>query len=293
LTLRGSLLDPEFLRELEALRRRLEIDARSGHAGERAARKRGGSAEFQEHRPYADGDDPRRIDWLAYARTGTPVIKVFRIEEDVVVRAMVDVSASMGHGAPQKLEVAKKLAAAMAYMALASSERAQLVAAGSGIAALPAPTRGRAGLVPFLRELEKLAPDGSTDLAQSIEQLRKRNLRPGLLALFSDFFDPGPVLDALARARAQGHDVRLVQILAPDELEPNVEGDYALEDVETGELVDITLDPSAFEAYARRLAGLFEELRSSAKRLGAGYVLARTDEPLEAVVRRIVAGRVD
>lgn len=286
-----ALLDPSFLSELEALRRRLDIDARSGQAGERAARRRGGSAEFQEHRPYADGDDPRRIDWLAYARTGTPFVKVFRTEEDVVVRTMVDVSASMGHGA--KLEVAKKLAAAMAYMALASSERAQLVAAGSGIATMPLPSRGRGGLVPFLRALDQLAPDGTTDLAQAIDQLRKRNLRPGLLAVFSDFFDPGPVLDALSRARAQGHDLRLVQVLAPDELEPHLEGDYALEDVETGELVDITLDASALEAYARRLAGLVEELRAAAKRLGASYVLARTDEPLEAVVRRIVAGRVD
>lgn len=288
-----ALLDPSFLSELEALRRRLEIDARSGQAGDRAARRRGGAAEFQEHRPYADGDDPRRIDWLAYARTGTPFVKVFRTEEDVVVRTMVDVSASMGHGTPPKLEVAKKLAAAMAYMALASSERAQLVAAASGITAMPLPSRGRGGLVPFLRELEKLRADGSTDLAHAIEQLRKRSLRPGLLAVFSDFFDPGPVLDALSRARAQGHDVRLVQILAPDELEPSLEGDYALEDVETGELVDITMDASAIEAYARRLAGLFEELRATAKRLGASYVLARTDEPLEAVVRRIVAGRVD
>lgn len=288
-----ALLDPAFLHELEALRRRLEVRARSGDVGDRAARRRGGSAEFQEHRPYADGDDPRRIDWLAYARTGTAVTKVFRTEEDVIVRAMVDVSASMDHGSPTKFQVAKKLAAAVAYMALASSERAQLVAASSGITAMPPPSRGRAGLVPFLRELEKLTPDGTTDLAHAVEQTRKRSSRPGLLALFSDFFDPGPVLDALSRARAQGHDLRLVQILAPDELEPNVEGDYALEDVETGALVDITLDASALEADARRLAGLFEELRSAAKRLGAGYVLARTDEPLEAVVRRIVAGRVD
>lgn len=288
-----ALLDPSFLRELEALRRRLEVRARSGAVGNRAARRRGGSAEFQEHRPYADGDDPRRIDWLAYARTGAAVTKVFRTEEDVIVRAMVDVSASMGHGSPTKIEVAKKLAAAVAYMALASSERAQLVAAGPGITAMPSPSRGRGGLVPFLRELDELTPDGSTDLAQAIEQTRTRSQRPGLLALFSDFFDPGPVLDALSRARAQGHDLRLVQILAPDELEPSLEGDYALEDVETGALVDITLDATALEAYARRLAGLFEELRSAAKRLGAGYVLARTDEPLEGVVRRIVAGQVD
>lgn len=293
MNLRGSLLDPDFVRELEALRRRLEIRARSGHSGERVAKKRGGSAEFEEHRPYAPGDDPRRIDWLAYARTGAPVTKVFRAEEDVVLRVMVDASASMDHGEPRKFEVAKKLAAAMAYMALASSERAQLLAANDGLSKMPAPSRGRAGLVPFLRELDGLVTGGLTDLARAIDDARKRSPRPGLLAVFSDFFDGGAVIESLGRARAAGHQIVLVQVLAPDELEPSFEGDFALEDAETGALVEMTMDPSALEAYAARLAGLFEELRACAKRLGASYVRTRTDEPLEATIRRIVAQQVD
>lgn len=291
MSLTTSLLDASFVRELEALRRRLEIRARSGDAGERAAFRRGGSAEFREHRPYAPGDDLRRIDWLAYARTGTPVVKTFRAEEDVVLRVMVDVSASMEHGG--KLEVARKLAAALGYMALASSERAQVVAAGEGLSRMPTPSRGRAGLVPFLRELDGLAAQGRTNLAKAIDDLVRRSARPGLLVLLSDFFDGGPVLDALGRARAAGHDLALVQVLAKDELEPAWEGDFALEDAETGALVDLTLDATALEAYAARLAGLFEELRASAKRLGAAYVRARTDEPLEPTLRRLVARSVD
>src|SRR5206468_11736181 len=78
-----GLLDPDFVRELSLLRRRLKVDVRSGGHGEHVARRRGGSAEFQEHRPYAPGDDLRRIDWLAFARSGMPVVKTFRAEEDV------------------------------------------------------------------------------------------------------------------------------------------------------------------------------------------------------------------
>src|SRR3954466_835700 len=97
-----SLLDPTFVRELEALRRRLTLSVRSGSAGERASRRRGGSAEFQDHRPYAPGDDLRRVDWAAFARTGEPVLKLFRAEEDSVLRLLLDASASLGFGSPQK-----------------------------------------------------------------------------------------------------------------------------------------------------------------------------------------------
>jgi uncharacterized protein (DUF58 family) len=124
-----SLLDADFVRELGLLRRRLKVDVRSGGAGERLARRRGGSAEFQEHRPYAPGDDLRRIDWLAFARSGVPVVKTFRAEEDVVVRLLVDASASLDFGNPRKIEVSRRIAAAVAYLALAESERVQVLVA--------------------------------------------------------------------------------------------------------------------------------------------------------------------
>src|SRR5262249_4365575 len=115
----SRLLDAAFVRELEALRRRLEIRARSGQGGEHIARRKGSSAESQEHRAYAPGDDMRRIDWAAYARTGDPVLKLFRAEEDVIARIVCDCSASLGFGEPSKLDAARKMAAAIGYMALA------------------------------------------------------------------------------------------------------------------------------------------------------------------------------
>ena len=61
-------------------------------------------------------------------------------------------------------------------------------------------------------------------------------------------------------------------------------------DSETGEELNVTMDASAVEAYLARLTGLVEELRSTARRLGARYVRVVTDEPLEAPLRRIVLG---
>src|SRR5215470_2037966 len=160
-----GLLDPAFARELEALRRRMQIRARSGGGGEHVAKRRGGSAEFLEHRPYTPGDDLRRMDWLAFARTGEPVLKLFRAEEDVVVRLVVDASASLETGEPPKIQVAKRLAAAIGYMALASSERAQVLAASDGLVRAREPVRGRGALVKLLRELDGITPARGTDLA--------------------------------------------------------------------------------------------------------------------------------
>jgi uncharacterized protein (DUF58 family) len=282
-----ALLDADFLRELEVLRRRLDVRARSGAAGEHVARRRGGSTEFHEHRAYTEGDDLRRVDWLAFARSGVPV----------VVRLIVDASASLGFGDPPKLEVTRRLAAAVGYLALASSQRAQLwVARGDGSNAferVSAPRRGRGGVGWLLRELATIAAEGSADLARAVDLAVRRSARPGLLVVLSDFFDAGPITAALGRARAAGHDVALVQVLAHEEVEPTLEGDLVLEDAESGATVEVTMDPGAVEAYVLRLTGLVEELRAWARRHGATYVRALTDEPLETVVRRIVSRAVD
>ncbi|MCB9583830.1 MAG: DUF58 domain-containing protein [Polyangiaceae bacterium] len=294
-----DLLTPEFIAELEALRRRLEIRARSGASGERVSRRRGGSAEFEEHRPYAPGDDLRRIDWLAYARTGEPVIKQFRAEEDVILRMLVDGSASLGFGEPSKLEVARRLCAALGYLALAGSQRAQVLVAGGqegrgpGLNQVGPPKRGRSALAGLLRELSRVEATGTVDLTRSIEQTLLTSRRPGLLVVVSDFYDAGPVLQALGRARAQGHDVCLLQVLSREELEPNLEGDYSFVDAESGQTVELTLDATAVDAYIARLTGLIEELRGWARRHAGTYLRAVTDEPLEAVVRRFVTRESD
>ena len=292
-----GLLDADFVRELSLLRRRLKVDVRSGRQGEHVARRRGGSAEFQEHRPYAPGDDLRRIDWLAFARSGVPVVKTFRAEEDVVVRLLIDASASLDFGNPRKIEVSRRIAAALAYLALADSERVQLLVAGTpatrGLAVVGEPRRGRGALHAVLRELSHIEARGQASLAAALRAVSERALRPGLLVVLSDFLDPGPVAEELARLRAQGHALTLVQVLSRMELEPDFEGDLGLLDSETQAEVEVTMDASAIEAYLARLAGLVEELRGAARRLAGRYVRVLTDEPLEAPIRRIVLGSRD
>lgn len=291
---RPGLLDPDFVRELSLLRRRLKLDVRSGGGGEHLARRRGGSAEFREHRAYAPGDDLRRIDWLAFARSGVPVVKTFRAEEDVVVRLLVDASASLGFGSPQKIDASRRLAAALAYLALGDSERVQVLVTGSsetrGLAAVGEPRRGQGALHRVLHELSVIEAKGRGSLPAALRAVAERGLRPGLLVVLSDFLDPGQVAEALSRLRAQGHALALLQVQSRMELEPDFEGDLALVDSETGAELSVTMDASAVEAYLARLNGLVEELRATSRRLGARYVRAISDEPLEAPLRRLVLG---
>lgn len=296
-----ALLDPSFVRELEALRRRLEVSVRSGAAGERASRRRGGSAEFQDHRPYAPGDDLRRVDWAAFARTGEPVLKLFRAEEDSVLRLLVDASASLAFGTPQKLEVARRVAAAIGYLALANGQRAQVLVArepsgqgaGRGLDRVGLPRRGRDSLAALLRDLSEPLASGSADLARAIDSALQRSVRPGLLVVVSDFLDSGRVTRALTRACAAGHQVALVQVLAREEIEPVFDGDFSLVDAENGTAVELSVDAAAIDAYVSRLTGLIEELRSWARKHRASYVRISNDEALEGVVRRFVARAVD
>ena len=289
----SQLLEPGFARELEAMRRRMQVRARSGSGGDHIAKRRGSSAEFLEHRPYAPGDDLRRIDWLAFARTGEPMFKLFRAEEDVIVRLVVDASASLEAGTPPKLLVAKRVAASIGYMALADSERAQVITAQGGVARLREPTRGRASLPKLLRELDEMEARGGTDLARTIEAVVQRSDRPGMIVVVSDFMDPGPVGAAITRAASAGHDVAMIQVLSPEELAPVYDGDLAFEDAETGAIVEVTVDARAIDAYMARLNELLLGLRALAKKHRATYVRTRTTDPLLQTIRRFVARAID
>ncbi|HOU92871.1 MAG TPA: DUF58 domain-containing protein, partial [Polyangiaceae bacterium] len=105
------------------------------------------------------------------------------------------------------------------------------------------------GVPALLRELTEAAATGATDLGRAITELVQRSHRPGMLVVLSDFLDPGPVTTGLNLARSAGHDVLLVQIVDRTELEPAFEGDYTLVDAESGATVEVTMDPTAIEAY--------------------------------------------
>ena len=144
----------------------------------------------------------------------------------------------------------------------------------------------------MLGALGALEARGTTALAAAVGAAAARG-RPGVLAVLSDFLDEGPWQQALQRARAAGHDLVLVQVLTRDELDPALEGDWLLEDSETGRTVDLGAEPEALAAYRSALAALCASVHRVARAAGGVYVRAPTDEALEPPVRRILSRQSD
>jgi hypothetical protein len=117
-----------------------------------------------------------------------------------------------------------------------------------------------------------------------LRSLAGGGLPRGVSVLISDFLtesDPGP---AIATLREFGQEVVLLQLLAPDELDPRLSGDLALRDVETGTVVEITATPRVLAAYRTALAEHTGRLRATAARLGAGFDQITTDMPLDQLL---------
>lgn len=297
-----ELLSAAELAELDRLRRHLALRTATEGQGTRSSRRRGQSPEFVDHRAYSPGDDLRRLDWNVLARSEQTVIKRYRAEEEAAVRIAIDASASMGVGEPSKLLLARKVAAAIAYVALAEGERAQCARVSARGVELASPKRGKGQFGAVRESLLRMVPDESAAETaivpeSSMNELLRRVGRPGILVVITDALPPNGDVDAwpraIGRARAAGHDVRVVQVLAPEDIDPPWDGDLELVDAETGATVDVTFDAAAREAYARRLEALVGALREACRRSKAAYARAQSDEGVIAVVRRLASGGID
>ncbi len=293
------LFDESFLRKLE----RLSILSRRAMAGqlqgERRSPKRGQSVEFADFRPYAPGDDFRRIDWNAYARLERFFIKLFVEEEDLTVHLLIDTSRSMDWGTPNKLWYAVRAAGALGYVALAGLDRVTVTALGmeewkDGRIGYFAPHRGKQQAFALFQFLSGLRASGLVDLHSAFSRYAATATQPGPLLIFSDLFDPKPsnrptfqssgLTDGLTALAARGFEVTVLHILAPDEVTPNLSGELKLLDIETSAEVEITADYDLLGRYREGLAAWREELRRFCGARGMHYVPVETSVPFEELL---------
>ena len=283
--------DEEFLLKLE----RLAILSRqtiSGQMqGERKSSKHGQSVEFADFRPYVSGDDFRRIDWNAYARLERFFIKLFIEEEDLTVHFLLDNSASMDWGNPDKFQFVIRAVGAIGYVVLAGLDRVTINTLGySTNQNLQSPLkqiRGKNQAIKLFNHLQSIPIQKAFPSGRKLEILLHKyaetagNACP--LLIFSDLMDDGwrPGIKHLAAA---GFDITVLHILSPDEIDPNLDGEFRLIDRETNEFLEITADFSLNEQYRKNLSGWQSKWQSFCQSLGIHYLPVVTSIQLEQLL---------
>ncbi len=253
----------------------------------------GFSVEFSEYRPYTAGDDVRYLDWRLYARTDRDYIKRFEDETNLRATLVADRSRSMAFGSSAwtKWEYAATLAAALGALFVGQGDAVGLLTFGDRIDE-PVPARNRPGqLRKLLGALDAPATGLSSNLNAALAYLSDHVNRRGLIILLSDLLTPLTQVDRnLGALRAAGHELIVLQVLDPSELQFEFEGAARFLDMESGK--DLTIDPARARGdYLCALDDHQTRLRQLCGRLGIDYQLCRTDQDPGLTLRDLLTRR--
>lgn len=267
---RAELFDPEFLASLEGLRVVARRVPRHGRHAEQRSADLGVGLEFRDFRPYAPGDDFRAIDWNIYRRLGRVFLRLFEELEDLPLYLMPDTSDSMFAGPQPRAFTGLRATLALAAIGLHHHDTAGVFPFGAGLAEPLRPGAGRARVLRIADYLAGLAPAGPTDVARALRELRARRLRPGLLAVVSDFFDPAGLDGVFAELKRMRHRLLLVPLARAADRDPGLTGDVRLRDCETGATADVTVTAATLARVAAAHDEFHARLASFARARGAG-----------------------
>ncbi len=278
------LFDESFLHTLEYL----NVAARKILAGEKAAERetlrRGGSIEFRDYRSYSVGDELRYVDWNVYARHGHLFVKEFMAEQDVHVLLLLDASASMDFGRARKFDAARRLAAAIGYVALGNFDSLTVIPFSGGPQAGLRDLRGKSAVFQLLRYLEPLATSGVTDLrAASRAPLRKHRGRTVAIVM-SDFLDLEGYAEGLKGLLAQRLQLQAVHVIDELEWSPEEGGAIRLVDAETRGTRDVEATADLVAAYKTTFHGFLDEVQGFCRGHEIPYARVATAAPLEKAV---------
>ena len=280
----AALLEPPLLRRLEALAVLVRRAVKGQMGGERRSVSRGRSPEFADFRNYSPGDDYRLIDWNAYARLDRFVLRLFVAEEELPLSLFIDLSGSMDWGRPNKADVAKRLAGAIAYVALAALDRVRLTVFAEGPTSGGAPYRGRHAAAGLFARIQSFPAGGPTDYARLVAPITRQ--RPGMTVLITDGLGASPVEPAITALRLARQEGAVLQLLAPQEVALDWTGDARLKDAETGLEREFTATPATQAAYRTALGRRTDEIERAARRHGLRFARLTSDQPIEDMVQR-------
>jgi uncharacterized protein (DUF58 family) len=277
--------DEDFLKTLSYLDLTAKQIRAGARRGERRSKRQGTGTLFQDYRSYSRGDDLRYVDWNIYGRLDSLFVKVFEVEESADVVFFLDRSLSMDYGSPTKLDFARRIAAALGYIALSHLDLVSVV---------PVPGReirtftGKLQAPGFFSHLLSLDPKGDTDLFGAAKRALGKRSRTSLAIVISDLLDPGGWRRAVEYLLHRRHRVFLVHVTSPEEEEPAFEGNFRLIDVETGRRREIRIDDRLLAEYREVHQRFCTQAERFARRREIGHAKLRSDLPFGPAVLTIL-----
>jgi uncharacterized protein (DUF58 family) len=279
-----SLLDPAFLAKLD----QLDLLSRKVLAGklkgERRSKRRGQSVEFADYRNYVIGDDLRFIDWNIYARLERLFLKLFLEEEDLALYVLVDVSKSCDYGNPNKAHYIKQVAAALGYVGLVNYNRVTLAAMSDGLVAQTDALRGRRRVPQMLDFLTGLKPSGQSHFGEACKRFALAHRSKGVLVVISDFYDKSGYETGLRYIAGGKYDLFAIQVLSPQEIDPELQGDLKLRDIEDDDFAEVSITQPLIKQYKANLNAYCLALKQYISRRGGTYLFTSTAVPFDMLV---------
>jgi uncharacterized protein (DUF58 family) len=289
----AELMNPAVVMSIRSLELRAKLVVDGFRTGLNRSPRHGFSVEFSEYRQYAQGDDPRFLDWKLYARTDRSYIRLFEDETNLRCYVVLDISRSMSFGTTgwTKLEYAKTAAASLCWLLNRQGDAAGLTLFDDEVRSV-VPARYRPGqLRRLMVALDRAEAGQQTRPAVALEDAAQRLKRRGLVVLISDLLAPVQEIgDGLRVLRGCLHDVIVLQVLDPAEKRLAITGAHLFEDLETNQ--QVFTDPDRVrEEYCRRVEEHNQLVRAECEAVGAAYRQLVTDEPLELVLSEFLESR--
>jgi uncharacterized protein (DUF58 family) len=279
-----ELLSADFMTRLD----RLEIISRKIFVGrmkgERRSKRKGESVEFADYRNYVVGDDLRFLDWNIYARLDQLLLKLFMEEEDLNVSVLFDVSKSMDWGNPNKALYVKRVTAALAYIALVNYDRVNLYAYSNVLANVMTGIRGRRMVARVIEFLKAIPPEGGSFFADIARRFALRHQGKGVCIVISDFMDKGGYEGGFRYLLSRDLDLYAIQVLSPEEIDPQLAGDLKLVDVEDADIAEVSISKLLLNKYKGMLTAYCTELKNYCTRRGITYLFTNTRVPFDTLV---------
>lgn len=290
----SDFLSAETMKRLDHLALGSRWTAEGGRAGRHASAAKGASVEFRDHRDYVQGDSLRHLDWKVFGRSERYYIKQYQEETSLRLHLVIDASASMAFrhsGSLTKFDFARKLSAAAAYLVHHQQDSVGLVIYDDQVRHWLPSKGGSRHIRHFLDALSSHQPAGRTDTGKALEALAEGMARRGLVMMISDLLDaPEAVFRALAHFRRRGHDVVLVQVLDPAELNLPFDGVSDFIDMETGERLEADA-ALVRRSYCEAIGAAIENFRARCGALRVDFRIATTDRAPTDFLTELLASR--